>query len=73
MSKQKVLIEVIGGMIQNITSTSAEVEINVFDADMANDPDYKDEKDAGWQYWKSQSDRIVNNKGFELEILKLTK
>lgn len=63
----KILIKVWGGMIQDIITTDPELEVFVYDSDMAADPDYENApEDAGWQYWESKGgDRVVNKKLFK--------
>lgn len=65
----KVFIEVRGGLIQNIQSTSEDVSIYVKDYDQKKEPGESDE-DVGWQYWDAKGgDLVVSEDEFEDAIV----
>lgn len=69
MAKQKVFIEVRGGMIQNIQSTSEDVIIYVKDYDEEGHALQKKEE-IGWPYWESRGgDQVVDEATFEDAIV----
>ena len=70
----KVFIEVRGGLIQNIQSTSEDIVIYVKDYDIKFDPAcHETEEGIGWQYWESNGDQIVNDAEFQDAIVNADK
>jgi len=63
----KIFIEVHGGLVQNITTTSADVEVYVRDYDnMIEGDEQASEHDIQFTYWKAKGgDKIVSDKTFK--------